>query len=1031
MADPRDTPAMRQYYRFKREHPDCLLLFRIGDFYETFDEDAVTLSRAVGLTLTQRTEGVPMAGMPFHQLDTYLRRLVDKGFKVAVCDQVEDAAQAKARAAAENATKPGTGKGNTAGKAGGSAGSGSGIIQREVSRVVTPGTLVDESLLQPDAQATLAAVSFPDGGNAPSSPAHAAVVDLSTGRFVLIDSTVGAIADELVRRSVSELLFSAPNSDEPPPRVRAMLDALGIAGSGRPAWHFRSAEALEAIKSTYGVASLAGFGLSEDDPCVPPAGAVLRYLRSTQAVDGGNGTDGAGTVPGEVADPFVSGRAADQQTPNKRARATLAHLQPPRREDDTNVCQLDATSLRALEVLQTMRGSGPGGVRAPGSAGSGRGGRDVELDGSLAGVFATTRTFAGCRTPMGKRLLRDWLCRPSRDRGVIEARQRCVSMLVEDQRTSDALSEALGSIQDVARIAARVALGRATPRDLVGLGRSVGRVEALAGAIEGAPAFASQRDRLLKFAAELSPLSVQIERLCVDSPPGHLREGGLVRDGVDPALDEARRLQKDAAGWMAEFQARLIAEHDLPSLKVGYNKIFGYYIELPAAQAKRAPDAFTRKQTLKSAERYITPELRDFEQKVTTAEARALEREQAIYLQLCARAAEKISAINAFADIAAELDVLRCFAEKASRRGWVCPAIVESAVVRIMQGRHPVLDELLENGFVPNDVVLGCGDGGETGEGLSAGPALALITGPNMAGKSTFIRQTALLVLLAHAGSFVPAQSATVGLTDRVFTRVGADDALHAGQSTFMVEMTETARILNHATTRSLIVLDEIGRGTSTLDGLSLAWAIAETLASGGTEPSASKDKEAQSGPRTLFATHYHELTELEEMLPGRVRNLHVSVREWGDEIVFLHRILPGRTDRSYGIHVAKLAGLPARTVARARQVLESLTVQHGLAGGGVIGGSNGSDDGADAGERARGRADGRGGARGVGAGAWADGSASQTTEPDGQLSLFTRYVPHPAVEALMEMKLDSLTPLQAFDELRKLKDQTERIRRG
>ncbi|MBX3386591.1 MAG: DNA mismatch repair protein MutS [Phycisphaeraceae bacterium] len=990
MADPRDTPAMRQYYRFKREHPDCLLLFRIGDFYETFDDDAVTLSRAVGLTLTQRTEGVPMAGMPFHQLDTYLRRLVDKGFKVAVCDQIEDAAQAKARASQTP----------KAGKQDGKAAAAVGIIQREVSRVLTPGTLVDESLLQADAQATLAAVSFPDGGNSPTSPVHAAVVDLSTGRFVLIDSTVTSIVDELVRRSVTELLFSAPNSDEPPPRVRAMLDALGIAGSGRPAWHFRPAEALEAIKSTYGVSSLAGFGLSESDPCVPAAGAVLRYLRTTQAVESDEAAGGGDSGRADVIDPFASGRAIDQpgSVGPKRPRATLAHLQPPKREDDTSICQLDATSLRALEVLQTMRATAPGGRRG------GAGGREVELDGSLAGVFATTRTFAGCRTSMGKRLLRDWLCRPSRDLSVIEGRQRCVSTLVEDQRTAETLDGALGSIQDVARIAARVALGRATPRDLVGLGRSVGRVRALAEAVEGAPAFASSRARLLAVAGELTPLSDEIARVCVESPPGHLREGGLVRDGVDALLDEARTLQKDAAGWMAQYQASLIAEHELPSLKVGYNKVFGYYIELPAAQARRAPDIFTRKQTLKSAERYITPELREFERKVTTAEARALEREQAIYLDLCAKAAEKIGPINTFADVAAELDVLRCFALKAARRGWVRPTIVDAPVVRITQGRHPVLDELLENGFVPNDVALGCAEESEA----SAGPSLALITGPNMAGKSTFIRQTALLVLLAHAGSFIPAQSAAVGLTDRIFTRVGADDALHAGQSTFMVEMTETARILNHATARSLIVLDEIGRGTSTLDGLSLAWAIAETLASVGGERGG-----AGRGPRTLFATHYHELTDLEEMMPGRVRNLHVSVREWGDDIVFLHRILPGRTDRSYGIHVAKLAGMPGGTVARAKEVLESLTVQHGL-------GTKGAGAGAETGET------GRAGVTRNGRSGRSVVSAAGASE-HGQLALFTRYVPHPAVEALMELKLDSLTPLQAFDALRRLKEETER----
>jgi DNA mismatch repair protein MutS len=553
-------------------------------------------------------------------------------------------------------------------------------------------------------------------------------------------------------------------------------------------------------------------------------------------------------------------------------------------------------------------------------------------------------------------------------------------------------------VQDVSRIAARVALGRATPRDLVALGHSLSRVDHLAQVLEGAPAFEELQKRLRDAGESLRGVAVRIAEQCVDAPPAHLREGGLFRDGIDAELDEARLLQRDAASWLSAYQQRLIKEHALPGIKVGYNKIFGYYIELTASQARSAPAAFARKQTLKNAERYVTPELKEFEDKVTTAEARGLERERMLFDRLCAAAAAAIPAISAFGMAVAELDVLWSFAERAVRKGWVKPEIVDEPVLSIRAGRHPVLEEVLGESFVPNDVEVG-GRSAETqrrrdGETkrdaprpeatadappapsghLSISPSLALITGPNMAGKSTFIRQIALLVLLAHAGSFVPAESAAIGLTDRIFTRVGADDALHAGQSTFMVEMTETATILNSATRRSLVILDEIGRGTSTLDGLSLAWAIAEFLAGASGRP----------GPRTLFATHYHELTELEERLPGRVRNLHVSVREWGDQIVFLHQILPGRSDRSYGVHVAKLAGIPTAIVERAAQVLSSLAVHHGPASAGP-------------------------------------GGPAAVAPPDGQFSLFTEYIPHPVVQQLREMKIESLAPIQAFDELRKL----------
>ncbi len=919
-GDPRETPAMQQYYRFKREHPGCLLLLRIGDFYEAFDEDAVTLSKALGLTLTRRTEGLPMAGMPHHQLEVYLKRLIDQRIKVAVGDQVEEASQAK------------------------------GLIKREVTRVITPGTIVEDALVDEDASITIAAVAFTGAGE--DSPASLAIVEASTGEFLVMDTTAEGVVDELARRRVRELLF-APAADgvSAPPRVRRVLDALGVSGTPRPTWHFRIDEAREAVHSHFGVSTVSGFGLRDDDTVILAAGVVLRYLRETQ-------------TPGQTAGGDATSRGA------LAPRATLAHLRPPRREDATSACQIDAVSLRALEVERVLR-QGMGGAAA--------------IDRSLVGIFLGTGKACVCRTAMGKRLLRDWLCRPLADLAQINARQSAVALFVSDRRVADELGTALEGVQDVARIVGRLALDRATPRDLAALGQSVGRAPSIAAPLAHAPAVAGQRAQIESLGRDLLPLAETIAAMCVDAPPPHLRDGGLIKDGVDAALDEARLLQRDAGSWLAAYQERLASELDLPGVKVGFNRVFGYYIELTSSQSKNAAEAIAkleRKQSLKNAERFTTPELRDFERKVTTAEGRALDRERQLFAQLCDRARQHLAQVQKFAHAVAELDTLLGFAQRATARGWVRPEMVPEPVLDIEQGRHPVLEEILGNDFVPNDVTL---DTAAVAARIRAGGepdrpgTLALITGPNMAGKSTFIRQVALIVLLAHAGSFVPATKATIGLTDRIFTRIGADDALHAGQSTFMVEMTETANILNNATARSLVVLDEIGRGTSTLDGLSLAWAIAEFLAT--------------LAPRTLFATHYHELTDLESRSPGQVKNLHVAVREWTTpegvhEIVFLHRILPGRTDQSYGVHVAKLAGIPAAVIGRAREVLESLAVQHGPLTGPAL-----------------------------------SHTPAAPASPDGQMMLFTQYLPHPAIDQLREVKLDTLSPMQAFDFLRDLRE--------
>lgn len=918
---------MQQYYRFKKRHPDCILLFRIGDFYEMFDDDAVTASKAIGLTLTQRTEGVPMAGLPFHQLESYLRKFISRGFRVAVCDQLIDSSQVK------------------------------GVIPRGVTRVITPGTLVDESLLENDAVNRLCAINFTESGD--ESGACLAVVEASTGSFTLLECSHATIVDELARRAVKEVLYADTANGKAPPRVKRILDSLGLAGTPRPAWQFRHEEARDCLRDHYKVATLAGFGMQDDDPTIAAAGAILKYLIETQA-------------PANEAIDSLSA-----SSPSPVPRATLAHLRPPSRDDNLRCCVIDAVSLRSLEIERTIRPAAPGG-----SAG----------DGSLVGIFLNTPTGSVVRTPMGKRLLREWLCRPLCEEAAIEARLNIVSTFVEDQRLGREVGESLSHVQDIARIAGRLGLARASPRDLVGLAVSLRACERTSSLIANTPSLDVLRSTLETHARVLIPLTDAILTRCVDDPPAHLREGGLFRDGVDPSLDAARLMQRDAGSWLAEYQNRLISQHGLPGLKVGFNRVFGYYIELPAAQARNAPPELIRSQTLRNAERFTTTELRTFEGQVTTAEARAIEREKELFGDLCSQAAAIIPAISACSEAIAELDVLLGFAEKAIRRGWRRPRITHASTIRIDSGRHPVLDELLDGGFVPNDLLLGATAMSSTDtSSIAAGPTLALITGPNMAGKSTFIRQTALIAILAHAGSFVPADHAEIGMIDRVFTRIGADDALHAGQSTFMVEMIETANILNHVTGKSLVVLDEIGRGTSTLDGLSLAWAIAEFLSG----------DEKRAGPRTLFATHYHELTSLEERSGGKVTNLHVAVREWppGDphaQIVFLHRILPGRTDKSYGVQVARLAGLPSHVVARARDVLASLSVSHSA--------------GADASSMPR------------------VGHRSDANE-GGQMSLFTEYVNHPAVDAIREIKLDTMTPVQAFDMLRKLHEMVEHPR--
>ncbi len=864
----------------------------MGDFYEMFYEDADLAHRVLGLTLAQRTAGVPMAGVPHHSVEGYLKRMIQAGHRVAVCEQTQDPKEAK------------------------------GVVDRDVVRVVTPGTLTDEALMDAgDPAAVAAAHPLKDGR------AAIAWAELSTGAFGFAVVDADEAAGELARLSVAELLFADPDDGTVPAGAETLRRALNVPASPRPKYTFRPAEAVTLLKRQFGVADLGGFGLSDDDPALPAVGAVLAYLHETQRTDPHTGR--------------------------------LPHIQPPRRLDRAGSLVIDAASLASLEVVRTQAVAGADG----GTAGS--------LLGVLSGLGRATRT------PMGGRLLRRWLCFPLRDAAEIGRRQDVVASLAGDGRFINELALQLKRIQDVPRIAGRLGVGRITPRDLVGLGRSAAAVRSLAEVLSGRDSVAPFHARLEPLTDPLSGLAKTLDDTCLkEDAPSHLRAGGVFCDGFDEELDAQRDLMQHGDKWLAAYQQEMSEKLGIP-VKVGFNKVFGYYLELTAVQAAKLADhdaataGWTRKQTLKNAERYITAELKDHETKVLAAEDRAVARELELFAGLCEQAAELTPQLQAYAELAAELDVLLLFAERAARGGHCRPTLVDGPVLDIADGRHPALDELLGSAFVANGTHLG---------GAGRAP-LALLTGPNMAGKSTYIRQAALLTLLAHTGAFLPAKSATVGLTDRIFTRVGAQDQLHAGRSTFMVEMTEAAEICRHARPHSLVILDEIGRGTSTYDGLSLAWAIAEHLEG--------------VGCRTLFATHYHELTALAETRSG-IANLHVKARPLNGEMVFLHTVEPGATDRSYGVEVARLAGMPPAVVDRAGSLLRGFEAEKA--------GAESADRPPKPPETATVR-----------------GSAG-SRPPKPQLALFGLPEDHPVLARLGEVDAEALSVEEAAEELKRLR---------
>lgn len=805
MSDAPDTPMMAQYRALKARDPDALLLFRMGDFYEMFGDDAERGAALLGLALTTRDKGpnaLPMAGFPHPALESYLAKLVQAGQRAAVCEQVEDAKLAK------------------------------GLVKREVVRVVTPGTLTDEALLDPKTANYLAAVVESSG------KLGIAWVELSTGRFLLSGVGRTELADEVARINPAETLLSETQLDSP--WVRALRAHAGLAMTVRPSWDFQPDQSRSALFEHFRTTTLAGFGVDDQAPEVQAAGALVAYLRETQ-------------------------------------RSSLGHITRliPYRKADT--LALDEMTRRSLELTRTLR--------------------EAKRDGSLLSVLDRTVT------PMGARLLSEWLTSPLTLTETISERHDAVDELAGDSSLRSDLRGALGEAYDLERLAARVGTGRATPRDLVALARTLALLPRIKARLT---ARRSRRLNELEGSLELCPeVRSDVSSALVDDPPLALKEGGLIRDGYHPDLDELREIARGGKSWIARFQAEQVRRTGINSLKVGFNKVFGYYIEITHTHGAKVPADYVRKQTVKNAERYITPELKEYEDKVLRAEDRACELEYELFVTLRDRVAAEAPRLIQAGSVLAQVDVFAGLAELAVRQGYTRPEVVAEPVLELEASRHPVLDALMPAGeFVPNDTRLG-----------DEGGRILLITGPNMAGKSTYIRQVALLAVMAQMGSFVPARRAKIGVVDRLFARVGATDELSRGQSTFMVEMTETANILNNATARSLVILDEIGRGTSTFDGISLAWAITEHL-------------HDHVGCRTLFATHYHELVDLEKTKPG-LRNANVAVRESGGEIVFLHRIVPGGADQSYGIHVARLAGVPSPVLDRAREILAFLEKQH------------------------------------------------------------------------------------------------------
>ncbi len=841
------TPMMQQYLSIKAQHPDILVFYRMGDFYELFFDDARRASRLLDITLTSRGqsagEAIPMAGIPYHAADQYLARLVKQGESVALCEQVGDPATSK------------------------------GPVDRQVVRVVTPGTLTDEALLQERHENLLVSVAHDSEGFL-----GLASLELSSGRFTVQEfQGTEALQAELERLQAAELLIS-----EDSPQVDSLKDHTGL--YKLPPWHFDTATATRLLTEQFATRDLEGFGCQNMPVAVAAAGALLQYVKDTQ-------------------------------------RSAMPHIRGVQVERHEDSVILDAATRRNLELDQAQSG---------------------QREHSLLGIIDH------CTTSMGSRLIRRWLHRPLSDRQALSERLQCIEDL-QQSLLHTSIQEQLRGVSDVQRILSRIALKSARPRDLSALRDTLSLLPGLQETLrqQADPLLA----RLSKAIQEHPKTCKLLKKAIQETPPALLRDGGVIATGFDAELDELRYLSEQGDVLLLEMEARERERTGITNLKIRYNRVHGYYIEVSRLVADQVPVDYQRKQTLKAVERYITPALKEHEDKVLSARSRALGCEKALYEDLLDRLLGQLTPLTNSADGLAELDVIVTLSERANTLNWSRPALVTEPGITITGGRHPVVEQVSSTPFVPNDMKL------------DEQQRMLIITGPNMGGKSTYMRQNALIVLLAHMGSFVPADSATIGPVDRIFTRIGASDDLASGRSTFMVEMTETANILNNATNSSLILMDEIGRGTSTYDGLSLAWAVSERLSA--------------IGASTLFATHYFELTQLAEQHETIV-NVHLDAVEHSDKIVFLHTVKPGPADRSYGLQVAALAGVPDVVLKQARLRLKELE-QSSLA-------------------------------------AHDDKSGQQ------QIDFFNDNSLHPLGEAMEGIEPDDLTPRQALDVLYKLK---------
>jgi DNA mismatch repair protein MutS len=862
MSQEEVLPLRKQYLDIKSEYPDCILLFRLGDFYETFDNDAETAARELDLTLTSRPVSkntrVPMAGVPYHAVENYIARLIEKGYHVAVCDQV------------------------------GEIGVGKGPVERQVTRVITPGTIIEPELL-PEKQSSYLMAVLPVGSveSGQWDKAGLAYVDISTGEFAATQlegtNTAVLVLEELARLAPREVIMPQSWVE------RGVSLPAGVHLSPLADWHFEYGMAEQLLTTHFKVRTLDGYGLKDMPSSICAAGAVLHYVRDTQ-------------------------------------RNSLAQLMTIRAYSTANFMVLDQFTRRNLELTETLRSR--------------------KTQGSLLGVLDRTITA------MGARLLRTWISQPLLELNRLNARLDAVDVLTKDATLREELIDALRQISDIERLSNRLLIDKAGPRDLIALRESLGVVPHIQNLIGAMPIFKS-----LKLDA-CEEVNECIHQAITDDPPATLNHIGIIRPGYAQELDEVLAATRDAREWIANLEPQERKRTGINTLKVGFNKVFGYYIEVSRAQQNNVPSDYIRKQTLVNGERFITPELKEYETLVLNAEEQILEVERRLFDELCRTIQTFAPRLLQTARAIAHLDAFLSLAEVAVREGYTRPTLTENDLLVIRAGRHPVVEKLLEGGarYVPNDVHF---------DTMSR---VHIITGPNMAGKSTFIRQVAVITLMAQIGSFVPADEATIGMVDRIFARIGAQDEIHAGQSTFMVEMVETARILSGSTPRSLLILDEVGRGTSTYDGLAIARAVIEYI-----------HNNPRLNCRTLFATHYHELTELPNILP-RTRNFNVAVTEEGEDVVFLHRVIPGGADRSYGVHVAQLAGMPRPVVDRANELLNQLEQQ----------GSNFQ-------------------------------LPTKKKAPTPQLS-FIDDTPNPALEVLRKIEVDSLSPLEALTKLYELK---------